>query len=106
MITSLLFKKPIVVAACAYTIVGDTFAAVIGQNIKSLKIFHKTLLGSLGFFGSSIVVAVLLYYSPEGLPFSRLLIGALAATITEAMPLPWNDNFSTPIITGVVMSLI
>ncbi len=107
LITAFLYKKPIVVASCAYIIVGDTFAAVLGQNIKSLKIFRKkTLLGSIGFLGSSLVVAVIIYNLPDTLPLTPLIVGAIAASVFEALPLPWDDNFSVPILTGFVMSFL
>lgn len=107
LITSLLYSKPIVIASCTYIIVGDTFAAIFGQNIKSPKIFqNKTVLGSVGFLGASLVSAFLLYHLTGILPLSHLVIGALAASIFEALPLPLDDNFSVPIITGFVMSLV
>ncbi len=106
LITSLLYRKPIVVAASAFIIVGDTFAAVFGQSIKSPKIFKKTLSGSLGFLASSIGVAIILHNLSGGLPLITLICGAVGATIFEALPLPWDDNFSVPIITGLIMSLL
>ncbi len=107
LITSLLYRQPIVVAACAYLIVGDTFAAVFGQNIKGPQIFRKkTLYGSIGFLGTALAVAVVLYHLPGMLPLTTLLIGALAASVFEALPLPWDDNFSVPILTGFVMHFL
>jgi glycerol-3-phosphate acyltransferase PlsY len=107
LITSLLYSKPIVVAACSYIIVGDTFAAIFGQNIKSPRIFlDKTILGSFGFLAASIASAFVLHSLASELPLSFLIIGALAASIFEALPLPLDDNFSVPIITGFVMSLL
>jgi dolichol kinase len=107
LITSLLYGKPIVVASCTYIIVGDTFAAIFGQNIKSPKIFqNKTVMGSIGFLGASLLAALLLYRFTGILPLSHLIIGALAASLFEALPLPLDDNFSVPIITGFVMSLV
>lgn len=107
LITTLLYRKPIVVAACTFIVVGDTFAAIFGQNIKSRRIFlNKTLLGSLGFLGAALLSAYVLYLLIGTLPLSHLLIGALAASVFEALPLPLDDNFSVPIITGFVMSLL
>lgn len=107
LITSLLYSKPIVVAACSYIIVGDTFAAIFGQNIRSPRIFqNKTILGSIGFLGASVATAFLLHSITGALPLSHLMIGAIAASIIEAFPLPLDDNFSVPIITGFVMSLL
>lgn len=104
LVTSLLFGKAIVVAACAYTIVGDTFAAILGQNIKSPKFFkEKTLMGSLGFLLASLAAAAVIYYLPETLSMKPLIIGAVAASVFESLPLPLNDNFAVPILTGLVM---
>ncbi|UCG30006.1 MAG: hypothetical protein JSV53_10990 [candidate division WOR-3 bacterium] len=106
-ITSLLYSKPIVVAACSYIIVGDTFAAIFGQNIKSPKIFqNKTVLGSLGFLIASLVSAYVLYVVTGTLPLFVLIVGAVAASVFESLPLPLDDNFSVPIITGFIMSLL
>ena len=104
--TSLLYgSKPLVVAACAYIIVGDTFAAVLGQSFKSPQIFkRKTVLGSVGFLVGALAVAFFLYQLPDTLPLSTLVIGAIAATVFEALPLPLDDNFSVPIMSGFVMS--
>ena len=107
LITSVLFKKPVVVASCAYIIVGDTFAAVLGQNLKSPRIFRKkTIMGSVGFLASSLATAVAIYNLPGTLPLTPLIVGAIAATIAEGLPLPWDDNFAVPILTGFVMSFL
>ncbi len=105
LITAFLFSRPVVISTCSFIIVGDTFAAMLGQNIKSPRIFKKTLLGSLAYLGSNIIVAVVLHYLLS-VPFWILFSGALLSTIFEALPLPWDDNFSVPILTGIGMSLI
>jgi len=106
LITSLLYgNKAIVVAACAFIIVGDTFAAVLGQGFKSPRLFkRKTLLGSIGFLIGAVAVALVLSHLPDTLPLTTLIIGAVVATIFEALPLPWDDNFSVPIVSGFVMT--
>ncbi|MEO0094838.1 MAG: hypothetical protein ABIL46_02950 [candidate division WOR-3 bacterium] len=105
LITALLFPRFIVISSTSFIIVGDTFAAIFGQNIKGPKLFKKTLIGSLAYLGSNIVVVVILY-SLLNIPFWILFAGALISTIFEALPLPWDDNFSVPIITGIGMNLI
>jgi dolichol kinase len=108
LITALLFHKPVFVAAVTFIIVGDTFAALLGQTIKGPKLFHKTLVGSLSFLVSCVGSALLMHFflNMNGLPLYILLIGAGSATVFEALPLPWDDNFSVPILAGAVMSLI
>jgi dolichol kinase len=105
LVTSLLYAKPIVVAACAYIIVGDTFAAILGQNIKSPGLFTgKTIMGSIGFLLAAAAAAVAIYYLPQTLPFMPLIVGAIAASVFEALPLPLDDNFAVPILSGLIMS--
>ncbi len=107
LITSLLCRKPIVVAACAYIIVGDTFASIVGQNVKSPKLFRKkTLLGSIAFLLSTLGVAVAVYFLPDTLPLTTLIVGAVAATVIEALSLPLDDNFVVPILSGLIMTFM
>jgi len=107
MITSLLYRKEVVIAACTFIIVGDTFAAILGQNIKSPHIFKKkTIMGSVGFFAGCFVSGLVFYYFTHFMPIRTLFLGSLAATILEALPLPLDDNFYVPIATGLVMSFL
>lgn len=107
LITSLLYGKPVVVAACSYIIVGDTFAAIFGQNLKSPRIFqNRTVAGSVGFLAASVACAFILHSVSGELPLLYLLAGALTATVFEALPLPLDDNFAVPIVSGFVMSLL
>lgn len=107
LITSLLYGKPVVVAACSYIIVGDTFAAIFGQNLKSPRLFqNRTVAGSLGFLAASTACAFILHGVSGEIPLLHLLAGVLTATVFEALPLPLDDNFVVPIVTGFVMSLL
>lgn len=107
LMTSLLYTKPVVVAACSFIIVGDTFAAIFGQNMRSPKIFqNRTVAGSIGFLAASLASAFILHSMTGDLPLSHLFAGAITATVFEALPLPLDDNFSVPIVTGFVMSLL
>ncbi len=105
LITAFLFSRPVVISSCSFIIVGDTFAAMFGQNVKGPRIFKKTLFGSLAYFISNLIVVVVLH-SLLNMPFWILVSGALISTIFEALPLPWDDNFTVPILTGIGMSLL
>jgi glycerol-3-phosphate acyltransferase PlsY len=107
MVTSLLYRKEVVIAACTFIIVGDTFAAILGQNVKSFHIFKKkTIMGSVGFFAGCVVAGLVFYYFTHFMPVKAIIIGSLVATILEALPLPIDDNFYVPIATGLVMSFL
>lgn len=105
LITAFLFPREVVISACSFVIVGDTFAAMLGQNIRGPKLFKKTLIGSLAYLGSNILVMVVLH-SLLNVEYLILFVGVLMSTFFEALPLPWDDNFSVPILTGIGMSLI
>ncbi len=104
LITALLFSRSIVISACTFIIIGDTFAAMLGQNIKGPRLFKKSIIGSLSFLGINLIAIIVLYPLLD-LPRLCLIVGAVSATFFEALPLPWDDNFSVPILTGAVMSL-
>jgi dolichol kinase len=107
MITSLLYSKEVVIAACVYVIVGDTFATIVGKNISSPKLFkQKTLLGSVGFMIGASMAGLVFYLFTRFMPVPTILLGALIATILEALPLPLDDNFYVPIATGLIMSFL
>lgn len=100
--TIALFDKPIAVAALAFIIVGDSFAAIIGRRFGRHRYGHKSLEGSLACLVGTVIVALM---TPHlALPVG--LVGALAATVFEAFPLGVDDNVTVPIMSGLVMALM
>lgn len=107
MITSLLYREEVFLAACIYISVGDTLATIVGQNIKSPEIFkNKTILGSVAFFVGASTAALIFNYFTHFMPIQTIIIGAAAATVLEALPLPLDDNFYVPIITGLILTFM
>jgi len=118
--TILLFEKSVAVTAISYIILGDIAAALIGRRFGKTKILWnvgnsqgnwnkvKSLEGSLSCFLFCILVALLVSHLPlvPHLPLWVGGIGALVATMVEAAPLPINDNFSVPLISGLVMHIL
>lgn len=101
-LTIALFSKPVAVAALGFIILGDIAAALVGRKFGKTKIGDKTLEGSLTFFGVCILVTLLV----PNLSIVIGIIGALIATICEAMTLPVDDNLIVPIISGLVMQIL
>ncbi len=96
-----MFDKPIAVAALAFIIVGDTFAALIGRRWGRHRIGAKSLEGSLACLISTVIVAGVV----PNLAWPVGLIGAFTATVVEALPLGVDDNVSVPLLSGLVMTL-
>jgi dolichol kinase len=94
-----LFPKPIAVLALAFLIVGDTMAAIVGKWLGRVRIFDKTLEGSL----ACLVTCYLLTLLVPEIPFRVAVIGALTATVFELLPIPLDDNFRIPLSAGFAM---
>lgn len=101
--TVALFSKPVAVAALAFIIVGDTFAAIIGRRFGRHKFLgNKSLEGSLACLAGTIIVALV----TPGLPLIPALAGAVVATVTEAVSRSIDDNVSVPLISGLTLTLL
>lgn len=97
-----LFPKPVAVLALLFLILGDTVAAIVGKSVGRIRIFSKTLEGSLACFA---VCYGLTAFMP-GIPFPVGLIGAAVATVFELLPIPLDDNFRIPLSAGFAMELL
>jgi len=96
------FPKPVAVAALTFLIAGDTSAALIGKWIGRIRIFDKTLEGSLACFAVCLAAGWLI---PE-LTLVQTLAGAAMATIVELLPVPLDDNLRIPVAAGFTMTLL
>ncbi len=98
-LTILLFPKSIAIASILILILSDTAAALIGKGIGTIKIFGKTLEGSLAFLMTSLLI-VWIYPHLGRLSGS---LAALGATLIEILPIKVNDNLSIPLVAGAIM---
>jgi len=97
-----LFPKPVAIAAMAFIMAGDPAAAIIGRKFGRIRYSEKSLEGSLAFLFMALIVAEV---TPQ-LPLIVGIIGAVVATVTEALSLHLDDNASVPLVSGVVMELL
>ncbi|MFH1143081.1 MAG: phosphatidate cytidylyltransferase [Candidatus Eisenbacteria bacterium] len=96
------FAKPVAVAALSFLIVGDTLAALVGRAIGRVRIFGKTLEGSLACLASCLVIGWII---PE-LNWGVTVVGAVMATLIELLPIPLDDNLRIPLASGFAMTLM
>lgn len=113
-LTILLFEKSVAVAAICFIILGDIAAAMIGRKYGKTRLrwtwlkenanrnSQKTWEGSLSCFVACLVVAV----TVPSFPLWIGVVGALVATVVEGASLPIDDNFSVPLVSGLVMHLL
>lgn len=105
-ITVILFGKDIAIMAMLFLIFGDTASAVIGRYFGRIKIFGRSLEGSLAFFITCLIIGILMNFGVLNLSRTVIVLGALAATITELLPLPLDDNFTIALFSGIIMSIV
>jgi dolichol kinase len=96
------FDKPLAIAALAFTIVGDTFAAIVGRKFGRHRFRNKSVEGSLGCLVGTVIVALLV---PD-LALIIGLAGAVVATVVEAVSFRIDDNISVPLVSGLAMTLL
>jgi len=101
-LTILLFPKSIAIASILILIVSDTAAALIGKGIGRIKIFGKTLEGSMAFLITSLAIV---WIYPHLDRFAGSL-AALGATGIEILPIRVNDNLSIPLVAGTIMLFV
>ena len=104
-ISLLLFKREFAIPAMLYAHVGDPAAEIIGRRWGRHRIPNgKSLEGSLGCFSVSLIIGLI---CTQLLPLSLgvAALGALAATLAEAAPLPLGDNLLMAPVAGLAMSL-
>lgn len=101
-LTILFFDKMIAIVAISFIVLGDTAGAIIGRLWGTVRFRNKSLEGSISFFLACLIAAVV----APGIPFWVKVIGALCATIVEAITLHIDDNLIVPITSAALMQVI
>lgn len=92
----MLFDKYVAITALLFLAVGDLAAAVVGERVGRRKIFGKTLEGSLACLMTCLAIGMLLAKLGLISPLV-IIVGAMAATLVEVLPLHINDNLTMPL---------
>jgi len=106
LVAFLAFQRDIAVLALSFLALGDALATITGKRIGKGRFRGKTLEGDLACFISCITVGLVFHYAGLNIPLLTILVGAVGATIVEAIPLPINDNLAMPLFAGVVMTVM
>ena len=85
-----------------FLIFGDIFGKVFGMGFGRHMILNKTVEGTLAYLGSMFLCGYVMYTILD-ISLIVLILGGLAAPITELFSIKMNDNFTVSIISGTVM---
>lgn len=101
LITIALFGKTVAILSLLFLILGDSIAAVVGKSLGRIKIYSKTLEGSLACLTVCFLIAMIAKLNPY-----IALIGAFTATVVEFISVGGYDNFTIPLASGFVMQIL
>lgn len=106
LLSGFIFEPRVLIAATAYLALGDTMAAIVGLSIGRIRFWNKTVEGTLAGFICCVGLAFLSSLLPYwNLPIGVALLGAVVASVVEAMPIEVNDNVAVPIVSGLAMQV-
>jgi phytol kinase len=100
LLSVVVFDHAIAIAALAFLVLGDAAAAIIGKRFGTPLFWGKSPQGSIACLVVCLMVGWPLLPSPW-----LALVGAVTATVAEAMPSPLDDNMRVPIFSGIAMQL-
>jgi glycerol-3-phosphate acyltransferase PlsY len=107
LVAMLVFSREVFIPAILFLAVGDTVAALFGRRFGRTKFFRKTIAGTSACLVSCLIIAYIVSKLPNAsLPLGIGIVGAVMATIVEALPVEVNDNVIIPISTGIVMQIL
>lgn len=107
LLTIVFFTKDIAIYSLTVLVFCDSAAALVGRKWGRVKIFDKTLEGSIAFFVSAIIIYFLMIVMLDfNLKFLQAIIAAMIGTIAELLSkeLTLDDNFFIPITMGAFAS--
>lgn len=97
----ILFPKAVAIASLYILIFCDAAAGLVGSAWGRVRIFRKTLEGSIAFFVAGMIVIALTMRH-------NLLWGTLAViggTLVELIPTGLDDNLTIPLVAGGIMAI-
>lgn len=98
---------PIAMAAVCFLATGDAAAGMVGERWGRIKLFReKTLQGSLAFLIAALAAGMLWRLMTPSMSLPTMVAGVIVASVVELLPLPFDDNLSIPIVSGLTMALL
>jgi len=102
LITIIFFKKNIAVSSLFILSIADPLSSLLGSRFGRVRLFGKSLEGSIIFFATSFLILWIFSFS---IPI--VAAGAIIASLTELFSSrPIDDNLSIPLVTALALALL
>lgn len=105
LVAFLVFPREMAILALLFLAVGDPLAALVGRALGKVWAWGKALEGHLAFFAAALVLGLGVGWWLLGLSPLIVAVGAAAAAIIQALPLPLSDNITIPLAAALAMAL-
>ena len=105
LIVFLLFEKYVAIASLLFLSIGDLMATVIGERFGKRRVFNKSLEGSLACLVSCLLIGIVMTRVGPVMVLPVAIVGAVAATTVELLPIPTDDNLTIPVFSAGFMRL-
>jgi glycerol-3-phosphate acyltransferase PlsY len=105
----LLFPKPVALAALVPLVFGDRAGLLVGKGIGRIRMWGKTLEGSLACLTVSFAAYILLaakWPRVFGYSWGVFFAAAVIGTLAEVLPRPFDDNLTIPIAVGLFLTFV
>lgn len=99
LLSIILFPKPVTIASLYILIICDAAAGIVGSGWGRIRIFSKSLEGSVAFFASGMIVIA--FTMQDNLLWGTLAV--LGAALVELLPTGLDDNLTIPLVAGGIM---
>jgi len=109
-LTVLFFRPEYAMAGIIYLSIGDMLAVTVGRRIGRVRIFKKTLEGTLAFAISTSIFIILLktagirYIST--LSYFQIITGSVVCAVVEVLPIKIDDNLTIPIVGAALLQFL
>jgi len=103
LVSYIVFGRDIAVLAVSFLAIGDVAAAIVGQHMGRTRLFGKALEGDVACFLSCLAIGFVLYYAGLHVGSRTVILGAVGATIGQAIQTPVDDNLTLPLLAGALM---
>ena len=101
--TALIFPAPVAFLAIIFLSLGDPVATIVGIWQGHFRLWHKTVEGTIACLLACLAAGTLTAVLAETLPLSVTLLGAVTATLFQALPLRLDDNVAIPLTSATAM---
>ena len=100
------FSKGVAILSLLFLIFGDTSSTIVGTRWGRVRFLKgKSLEGSLAFLITCLIIGFL-FFRILNIPIIVMLIGAITATVVEAITVKFDDNFTVGLGTAITMELL